>query len=53
MKWLAPLLALGVRIWDWWFNPKKQKQRSDAEADKAIAKHDNKATNKILDDGLR
>ncbi len=52
MKLLAVILAVFTRLWDWFMSPKRQKRRSDREVDKAIANHDEKKVNEILDRSL-
>jgi len=40
-------------VWSFFMSPKKQKERADSEADKAVADRDEKKVNELLDKGLK
>jgi hypothetical protein len=41
-----------LRVWDLVMSPARRKSRARAEADKAVAEHDEKAVNELLDKNL-
>lgn len=52
MAILKYILGLAVRWWDFFMSPKKRAQRFKEEADKAIANHNEKAVNDLLNRNL-
>lgn len=50
---LTALFELACRVWDWFFSPRRVEQRQKNEVNQAIATHDEKKVNEILDDKLR
>lgn len=49
----AAVFGFAQTLWSFFMSPKKQKERADAEVDKAIATHDETKINEILDRGLK
>ncbi len=50
---LAAVFGFAQTLWSYFFSPKKQKERADAEVDRAIATHDEAKINEILDRNLK
>lgn len=49
---LKYIFGLALGLWDFFMSPKTRAQRAKAEADKAIANHDEKAVNDLLNRNL-
>ncbi|TSA40195.1 hypothetical protein D4Q85_00220 [bacterium] len=48
---LTAVSGVFVRVWDRVFDPKRLVRKANAEADKAVAEHDEEAVNRILAQG--